>query len=336
MSDEITQVTQIVRLGFDGMRFGMQVGGATAKQVKNIALLIYAMLQREKLQGRTSLQKMLKKDGNMQVLKIKEEDFKKFKKLAKKYGILYSKLPDLNKNDGMMEIMFHTEATPRINALIEKLGAGDIESLIDYINNGTPEEFAKMEDYLKEQNLISETPSEISSERKGELVEYAKNMKYNNLSINPDKIDITISRKLYIEENITSIKTRIPGTYGEKVRYLWIPKEDIISINNGKTFYAYLDKEKEYEIFDRDDNVVSKTKGMELQKNYDQVSDSVRHRTMEQERRHKREDERRRARSNNERKNEKVRNERLKRDAKKKQAIRQRQIQQKSNSGRKR
>ena len=110
---------------------------------------------------------------------------------------------------------------------------------------------------------------------------------------------------MYIEENITAIKTRIPGTYGEKVRYLWIPKEDIISINNGKTFYAYLDKEKEYEIFDRDENVVSKTKGMELQKNYDQVSDSVRHRTMEQERRHKREDERRRARSNNERKNEK-------------------------------
>ena len=124
MSDEISQAIQIIRLEFDGLRFGMDVTGGTVKQAKNLAVFIYALLTREKLQGKTSLKKMLSKDGSLQVLKIREEDMKKFKKLAKKYGILYSKLPDINKSDGMTEVLFHTEATPRINTLIEKLGNG--------------------------------------------------------------------------------------------------------------------------------------------------------------------------------------------------------------------
>ena len=86
MSDEISQAIQIIRLEFDGLRFGMDVTGGTVKQAKNLAVFIYALLTREKLQGKTSLKKMLSKDGSLQVLKIREEDMKKFKKLAKKYG----------------------------------------------------------------------------------------------------------------------------------------------------------------------------------------------------------------------------------------------------------
>ena len=32
--------------------------------------------------------------------------------MAKKYGILYSVLPDCNKTDGLSEVIFHTEAVP--------------------------------------------------------------------------------------------------------------------------------------------------------------------------------------------------------------------------------
>ena len=99
MSDEISQAIQIIRLEFDGLRFGMDVTGGTVKQAKNLAVFIYALLTREKLQGKTSLKKMLSKDGSLQVLKIREEDMKKFKKLAKKYGILYSKLPDISQTE---------------------------------------------------------------------------------------------------------------------------------------------------------------------------------------------------------------------------------------------
>ena len=288
MSDEISQAIQIIRLEFDGLRFGMDVTGGTVKQAKSLAVFIYALLTREKLQGKTSLKKMLSKDGSLQVLKIREEDMKKFKKLAKKYGILYSKLPDINKSDGMTEVLFHTEATPRINTLIEKLGNGSIENLMDYVRNGKDGDFEKVVDYLKKENILKDTPSEVEPERKEQLDRYADELKYNAMINDPSRVDITISRKLYEEENLTSIKTRVPNTYGDNVRYLWIDKSDVVSINGGKTFFAYLNKDKEYELVDRDGRIAEKLTGQNLQKqHYDNVDVNVKHRALQEQRRGK-------------------------------------------------
>lgn len=288
MSDEISQAIQIIRLEFDGLRFGMDVTGGTVKQAKNLAVFIYALLIREKIQGKTSLKKMLSKDGSLQVLKIREEDMKKFKKLAKKYGILYSKLPDINKSDGMTEVLFHTEATPRINTLIEKLGNGSIENLMDYVRNGKDGDFEKVVDYLKKENILKDTPSEVEPERKEQLDRYADELKYNAMINDPSRVDITISRKLYEEENLTSIKTRVPNTYGDNVRYLWIDKSDVVSINGGKTFFAYLNKDKEYELVDRDGRIAEKLTGQNLQKqHYDNVDVNVKHRALQEQRRGK-------------------------------------------------
>lgn len=290
MSDEISQAIQIIRLEFDGLRFGMDVTGGTVKQAKNLAVFIYALLTREKLQGKTSLKKMLSKDGSLQVLKIREEDMKKFKKLAKKYGILYSKLPDINKSDGMTEVLFHTEATPRINTLIEKLGNGSIENLMDYVRNGKDGDFEKVVDYLKKENILKDTPSEVEPERKEQLDRYADELKYNAMINDPSRVDITISRKLYEEENLTSIKTRVPNTYGDNVRYLWLDKSDVVSINGGKTFFAYLNKDKEYELVDRDGQVAEKLSGQNLQKqHYDSVDVTVKQRALQEQRRGKNE-----------------------------------------------
>lgn len=74
MSDEISQAIQIIRLEFDGLRFGMDVTGGTVKQAKNLAVFIYALLTREKIQGKTSLKKMLSKDGQFAGIKNTEED----------------------------------------------------------------------------------------------------------------------------------------------------------------------------------------------------------------------------------------------------------------------
>lgn len=288
MSDEISQAIQIIRLEFDGLRFGMDITGGTVKQAKNLAVFIYALLTREKIQGKTSLKKMLSKDGSLQVLKIREEDMKKFKKLAKKYGILYSKLPDINKSDGMTEVLFHTEATPRINTLIEKLGNGSIENLMDYVRNGKDGDFEKVVDYLKKENILKDTPSEVEPERKEQLDRYADELKYNAMINDPSRVDITISRKLYEEENLTSIKTRVPNTYGDNVRYLWIDKSDVVSINGGKTFFAYLNKDKEYELVDRDGQIAEKLTGQNLQKqHYDNVDVNVKHRALQEQRRGK-------------------------------------------------
>ena len=65
---------------------------------------------------------------------------KSVKRLCKKYGVRYALLPDVNKADGKSELLFHSDATPRINQIIKYLKSGKIESFEDYIENGTPEE----------------------------------------------------------------------------------------------------------------------------------------------------------------------------------------------------
>ena len=154
------------------------------------------------------------------------------------------------------------------------------------MRNGKDGDYEKVIDYLKKENILKDTPSEIQPERKEQLDRYADEIKYNAMMNDTSRVDLTISKKLCIEENLTSIKTRVPNTYGDNVRYLWLDKSDVVSINGGKTFFAYLKKDKEYELVDRDGQVVEKLTGQNLQKqHYDSVDVNVRHRALQEQRR---------------------------------------------------
>ena len=63
--------------------------------------------------------------------------------MADKYGILYSILPDLNKSDGMSEILFHSQAAPRIKSIMEQIQNSKIETMDDYFANAEPEELER-------------------------------------------------------------------------------------------------------------------------------------------------------------------------------------------------
>lgn len=276
MADEIMEAIQMLRFGYDGVKLGLDVTGASIREVKNLTIFIVGLLNHEKTQGKTSLKSMLKNSGNLQVLQIKDSDVKEFEKLAKRYGILYSKMPDINKGDGMKEYIFPVEATPRVNALIEKLGNAKIEDISDYVKNsdGT---YEKTLEFLKSKGLVPDAPVSMTPERMEELKEISKNIKFNENINDLNKVDITVSTTLVSAEMQDSFITRVPGTFGKDIRFLSIPKEDIITINNGKTFLTFLEKDKEYELLDKDKKPVDKIKGEELRENhYDKVNEKVR------------------------------------------------------------
>ena len=247
MADEIMEAIQMLRFGYDGIKLGLDVTGSSIREAKNLTIFIVGLLNHEKTQGKTSLKKMLKNSGNLQVLQIKEKDVKEFEKLAGKYGILYSKMPDINKGDGMKEFVFPVEATPRINALIEKLGNGKLEDIAEYVRNGDGNCKNTM-DYLKKKKLLPEAPVSVTAERKKEIVNAEKNIKYNENINDLEKTDITISKNLVESEKRDLFITRVPGTFGENVKYLTIKKDDIITINGGKTFLTFLNKNQEYKV----------------------------------------------------------------------------------------
>lgn len=344
MGDDITEVVQIVRLEMEGVNIAMRLTGATLNKLQDVATFLYELLNREKLEGKTSLKKLLLKGGDIQVLQFKKEQMKQAKKLLKKYGVLYSELPDINKKDGLVEVMIHSEAVARANIIIEKLGVGSISSFDEYVSNKEGNFNKLLNFFMKEKKgqvhsedpeidnvltgLIEKVGKYVGDKDKVTVDEIKKNFGISETKIedvmhklccmgaleirddgtyeiimdkdsmlerikgyqsltdrikgqaathDPELLDITLDKSLVASETETKIKTRIPGTWGENVRYLWIEKADVLEINNGKTYLTFLKEKDEYELFDDKDNVAEKKQGGELHKShYDSVNENIR------------------------------------------------------------
>ena len=108
--------------------------------------------------------------------------------------------------------------------------------------------------------------------------ELADRMRAVASSKNMDLSDVTISKTLIVEENDRAVKTRVPGTYGENARYLWIDKENAMDIHNGKTMLTFIDNNKNYKLYDAENRVVETKSGDNLYTHYDKVESSVRER----------------------------------------------------------
>lgn len=359
MAEEIQEAVQIIRVGYDGIEIAMKVCGGTIEGMKKAVDFLIAVMDHEKTMGKTDMRRLLMKGGDLQVFQFPTEDIKKVEKMAKKYGILYSVLPDINKKDGMSEIIFHTEAVPRVNMMIQKLKSGRIATFDDYLKNGDEKEMDKVLSFLKGQKKGNENLHTEEAARAGEALdgliekvgsyamekksisveevkenfslengqaekvvgqlerigvlskgeggqhrvimdkemflsrmkgyrELAQRMQAVAAAHNPDLTDITITKKLITEENDHAIKTRIPGTWGENARYVWISKDKAMEIHDGKTILTFLDRDKDYKIYSADNRVVATMKGKDLYEgHYDSVSAEVRKRYAEAERKAK-------------------------------------------------
>ena len=131
MADELAEAVQIIRVAYDGIEIAMKVGSDGIEAMKKVLAVLKGMLDYEKNLGRTSMRKLLMRGGDLQVLEFSNSEMRKVKRLAKKYGILYSMMPNINK--GQTEIIFHSEATPRINVMLQKLKSGQISTFDDYV-----------------------------------------------------------------------------------------------------------------------------------------------------------------------------------------------------------
>ncbi|SEV85057.1 PcfB family protein [[Clostridium] fimetarium] len=348
MAEEIQEAVQIIRVAYDGIEIAMKVGNGGIGAMQKAIDVLKGMLDYEKSLGKTSMKKLLMKGGDLQVLQFNTEDMKKVEKMAKKYGILYSVLPDINKKDGLSEVIFHSEAVPRANMMIQKLKFGRIATFDDYLKNGNEKDLSKLMEFLKGQKLGNEKIHTEETGRAGVLIEgliekvglFAMekqsisvdavkenfsigNEQAENIISQLEKIgvleksdlngehkvimdkeafqnrvkgyqeladrmraisatkdtslsDITISKKLIVDENDHAVKTRVPGAWG---KYMWINKENIMEIHNGKTMLTFLDRNKDYKIYDEENRVLETVRGEKLHStNYDKVEATIRER----------------------------------------------------------
>ncbi len=255
MSEEIREAVQIIEVAYDGIEIAMKVGSGGIAAMQKAIDFLKGMLDYEKSLGRTSIRKLLMKGGELQVLEFATDDMKKVEKYAKKYGILYSVLPDADRKNVKTEIIFHTEAVPRANMLLQKLSGGRIATFDDYLKNGDEKQLNKLMEFLKNQKKGNESGNhkvmmdkEAFQNRIRGYQDLADRMRAVAASKHMNLSDVTISKTLIQTENERAVKTRIPGTWGEKARYVWIKKENIMEIHSGKTMLTFIDREKDYKI----------------------------------------------------------------------------------------
>jgi hypothetical protein len=253
MSEGIGEATQVVKVTMEGTELFIKAAYMTIKEIASL-IIAYKSYKEKTMSGEVKLKKLLEAaDGDIRLLKIPEDKKEEVAKALKKYQIKYSLMPDLNLADGKCEFGFAVTDLPRVNSLIESLKLGEVISQADYVKNGDPE-------------ILDKLANNIAENEKKELatVQVA------------DKRFITVSEELVAEETENALKTRVPGTWGENVRYLWLDKDKVKDINDDKTILTYLDKNKEYELFSVDDKVVDTIKGEILgEEHYDSVSEDI-------------------------------------------------------------
>ena len=302
MSSEITDAVQIIHILFEGTDLFLRVAGVGMKPLKQLTKLIMGILAKEKMEGKTSMKNLLKRGGDMHVFKFPQEQLKKVEAMAKKYGILYSLLPDFNK-DGMREIVFHAESLPRMNALVEKLKAGQVMGLEEYFQNTSGRDIDKFYEEMKGRAAEMGTKEAENTQRNMEDKAYSVSgmrqeqkqpwmetgyLKMKDIEAIPldqrlnilnhyqsgEYDPITITSKLIIEQKEDHVVVRLPRQSG---KFIHIPIEDFYFPKGSRTALAFLKKKEEMKVYTELGDEMLAMKGNDIFHNYfDTVNANIR------------------------------------------------------------
>lgn len=120
---------QIVRLSLEGFEVAAKITGHGSKDV---AALLYAVMRdKKKTAGKTHLSSMLKSGKELKVFSVKQNDFKKFTEVAKKYGVLYCAItPKKDRtSDGVIDIMVRAEDAAKINRIVKRFNLSNYDDV---------------------------------------------------------------------------------------------------------------------------------------------------------------------------------------------------------------
>lgn len=260
MSD-MSDMTQIVRVMYEGIEIVLRIGVGGLKAAKKMVEFLIGMIDFEKHQGKTSMKKMLQKGGALEVFRFTESDFDKVKQYAKKYGVLYAELPDINKGDGMKEILFPADQVPRMNLLIQKLKLGEITSLEEYFKNS--DDVEKMLAVFKQFKDPSAELDPIKNQEEFRGLVSQMDMAAKESDSRLAKINFDDA--MIVKETQTKV---LVGTAAYPGAYLWLDKADVLWDEGVEKHRVYIDKAADYELVSIDGQTIVKTiSGSELSEN---------------------------------------------------------------------
>lgn len=203
-------------------------------------------------EGAVSIRWILRNEGlNNQIIRIpKTSDYERFRRDLLKMGVKFAEMSPQTLN-GEKAIFFNAQYASLVVQLLK------MDAYRDIAVSNISDLQQDMSD--PDKNIVKEGVTELREEMD----------RKKKIAADPNLDCVTIDKSLMVEESKDSIKTRIPG---RKNSYIWLDKgKNVTSINNGRTLFAGLEKDKVYAVVDQDDQPIRTMSGKELYKNYDPI-----------------------------------------------------------------
>jgi len=220
--------------------------------------------------------------GNYRVFKIPLErgignnnssDIQNFFDDLKTLKIPFAEMPDLNVGDGFIEIAYNPLDAEKLQSFLKdyKFPNGKTAEAInfeDYANNATEEGWDTfIKDAVKNAKEEEAVKKNVADPEQGikEMKDLRKDVNYKDLLTQRGGQEITITKKLVMQETEGHYLTRVPY---QKDMFIMLPKQVTYEIDEGKTLASVIENDKPYLVFDRDGKKVDKITGKELYEHY--------------------------------------------------------------------
>lgn len=208
---------EIVKLSLDGVEVLAKISGS---MVEKTVTMLYAMAKDtdKKTKGKTRLKNMLKSKNALEVFSIKQEDYRKFKKQAKKYGILYSAILNKKSEDGLIDIIVRSDDAVRVNRIVKrfnitKVDTEEVEKVLEETSNQKLEEKESIKS--EKQEIQKEIQEKNTSDELLNTLLKKQNIKEENENTNPSNITNT-ERETQLENSSRGREEKMEGTKKEE------------------------------------------------------------------------------------------------------------------------
>ncbi len=110
---------QMVRMMLSGTEVAVRLSGSALKNL--LALTMALASNRKTLSGKVNMGKMLRETRDLRRFPMTPEQYKQFKKLAKKHKLLFSVIKDKDDRGKLMDVILPVTELERANAIFERI-----------------------------------------------------------------------------------------------------------------------------------------------------------------------------------------------------------------------
>lgn len=110
---------QMVRMMLSGTEVAVRLSGSALKNL--LALTMALAHNRKALSGKVNMGKMLRETRDLRRFPMTKQQYKQFKKLAKKHKLLYSVIRDKDDRGQLMDVILPVTELDRANAIFERI-----------------------------------------------------------------------------------------------------------------------------------------------------------------------------------------------------------------------